>query len=209
MAANYNNSAWFYDRLSKMIYGKALVHSQVCLLQFIPPESRILIAGGGTGWILEEIANIQPSGLTITYIEVAPKMMELSKKRNAGNNEVLFINDVVENVPLPDDFDVVITPFLFDNFTEGNFQKIFAHIHNGLKPGGIWLNTDFRLTGKWWQKVLLRSMFLFFRTLCGIEANKLPDIWNTFERYGCREIEKAPFFGDFILSVVYKKQIRN
>jgi hypothetical protein len=74
-----------------------------------------------------------------------------------------------------------------------------------LKPGGLWLNTDFRLTGKWWQKVMLRSMFLFFRALCEIEANNLPDIWNTFERYHYQEIEKASFFGDFILSVAYRK----
>jgi ubiquinone/menaquinone biosynthesis C-methylase UbiE len=126
MAANYNNSAWFYDHLSKLIYGKALIRSQVYLLKLIPAKSRILIVGGGTGWILEEIAKIHPSGLVITYIEVAPKMVGLSRKRNAGNNEVIFINDAIENVPVRNDFDVIITPFLFDNFTGENFQKIFT-----------------------------------------------------------------------------------
>jgi hypothetical protein len=37
----------------------------------------------------------------------------------------------------------------------------FMHIHHMLKPGGMWLNTDFRLTGKWWQFVMLKSMLLF------------------------------------------------
>lgn len=206
MAANYNNSAWFYDLASKLIYGSALVRAQVYLLQFIPKNSKVLIAGGGTGWILEEIAKIHPSGLKITYAEIAPKMMALSKKRNTGGNEVDFINDAVEDAALPNDHNVVITPFLFDNFREDNFQKIFAHIHGALKPNGLWLNTDFRPTGKLWQKILLGSMFLFFRMVCGIEARKLPGIQAAFDKYGYRKIEQRPFFGYFILSAAYLKR---
>ena len=58
-------------------------------------------------------------------------------------------------------FDVVITPFLFDNFTEQTTQKVFSHINQLLKRNGTWLNVDFQLTGKWWQNILLKSMFLF------------------------------------------------
>jgi len=205
MSANYNNSAWFYDRLSTLVYGKALMQAQLYLLQFIRPESKVLIAGGGTGRVLEEIAKIDPSGLTITYIEIAPKMMTLSRKRNTGNNEVIFINNAVENVDLSTNFDVILTPFLFDNFTEENFRKIFIHIHRCLKPGGSWLNADFQLAGKWWQKMLLQMMMLFFRIVCRIEAKKLPDISKGFTDHGYQVTGQETFFGDFILSTVYQK----
>ncbi|HTI59784.1 class I SAM-dependent methyltransferase [Mucilaginibacter sp.] len=205
MAANYNNSAWFYDKLSRLIYGKSLVKAQVYLLDSIPPGCKILIVGGGTGWILEEIAKVHSAGLKITYVEVAVNMMALSKKRNTANNEVNFINDAVENVSLTAGYDVVITPFLFDNFTEENLQKIFDHIHQSLKPGGVWLNTDFRLTGKWWQRILLKSMILFFRTVCRIEATKLPGIEQCFAKQDYMTIKQKTFFGDFILSTVYKQ----
>jgi len=208
MAANYNNSAWFYDKLSRFIYGNALVKAQVYLLDSIPPGSKILIAGGGTGWILQEIVKIHPVGLSITYVEVAANMMAISRKRNISSNRVDFINDAVENVPLANDHDVVLTPFLFDNFTEESLQKIFGHIHQSLKPGGLWLNTDFRLTGKWWQKILLRSMIVFFRLVCRIEATRLPDIEKCFDRNGYSVIKQRAFFGEFILSTVYQK-IRN
>lgn len=205
MAANYNNSAWFYDRLSRLVYGKALIRSQVYLLPFIPAHSKVLIAGGGTGWILEEIAKIHPSGLEITYVEIAANMMKLSRKRNAGDNQVTFINDAVENISREHDYDVVITPFLFDNFTEQSLQKIFSHIHKNLKPGGTWLNTDFHLTGKWWQRFLLSSMVVFFRITCHIEATKLPDMENCFVNEGYKIIVQKRFFGDFILSTAYQK----
>ncbi|WP_295675156.1 bifunctional 2-polyprenyl-6-hydroxyphenol methylase/3-demethylubiquinol 3-O-methyltransferase UbiG [uncultured Mucilaginibacter sp.] len=205
MPANYNNSAWFYDRLSRLVYGKALIKAQVYLLRFIPPNSNILIVGGGTGWILDEIVNIHPSGLQITYVEIAPKMMALSKKRKAGNNRVIFINEAIEDVRLLPDFDVIITPFLFDNFTEQTFKQVFNHIHSFLKPGGLWLNCDFQLKGKWWQKGLLKSMFLFFRMICDIEASALPDVNNQFNQCGYKAIASQTFFGEFIISQVYKQ----
>jgi len=204
MAANYNNSAWFYDRLSRVVYGRALVNAQVYLLQYIEPNSNILIVGGGTGWILEELSRVYPSGLNITYIEVSAKMTALSKKRNVGGNRVTFINDAIENIVLPADFDVVITPFLFDNFAEQTMQKVFNHINGLLKPTGLWLNTDFQLTGKWWQNGLLKSMFLFFKAWCGIEASKLPGIEKQFEENGYKTIAQKTFFGDFVISKVYR-----
>jgi ubiquinone/menaquinone biosynthesis C-methylase UbiE len=204
MPANYNNSAWFYDQLSRFVYGKALVNAQVYLLQFVPQNTKILIVGGGTGWLLDEITKLHPTGLQITYVEVAESMMVLSKKRNTGGNNMIFINKAIENVSLPADFDVIITPFLFDNFTDANFPAIFAHIAKSIKPAGIWLNTDFQLTGKWWQNVLLKTMFLFFKILCGIEASHLPDIDAQFKKYGFKIIEERTFFEEFVVSRSYR-----
>jgi len=205
MAANYNNSAWFYDALSRMVYGRSLIKAQVWLLQYVPENSNILIVGGGTGWILEELTRIHPNGLTITYVEIATNMVTLSKKRATGNNQVFFINDAVENVVLHTHFDVVITPFLFDNFTEQTAGRVFYHIHKLLKPDGLWLNCDFQLTGRWWQNVLLRSMFIFFRAICNIEASRLPDINKRFGENDYKVVDEKSFFGRFVLSRVYKR----
>lgn len=205
MAANYNNSAWFYDGLSRLVYGRALVNAQVYLLKYIPANSNVLIVGGGTGWILEELTRIHPTGLTITYVEIAPNMMALSKKRDKGGNAVIFINDAIERVALPAGFDVTLTPFLFDNFREETLQKVFAGINALLKPNGLWLNCDFQLTGKWWQRMLLKSMFIFFRLVCGIEATRLPGIWKCFDDGGYRIIEEKMFFGEFVKATVYRR----
>lgn len=205
MPANFNNSAWFYDRLSRVVYGRALINAQRFLLQYIPANANVLIVGGGTGWILEEIAKIHPSGLAITYVEIAEKMMLLSKKQYAGDNQVVFINEAVENADLKTSFDIVITPFLLDNFTEAGLQKIFNSMHRLLRPGGRWLNSSFQLTGKWWQAVLLKSMFLFFRIVCGVEASKLPGIESQFNRRAYRLLKQQTFFNEFVLSTVYEK----
>lgn len=203
--AGYSNVAWFYDSLSRVVYGKVLVEAQVYLLQLIPPNSSILIVGGGTGWILEEITKLQPSGLTITYVEVAEKMMALSRKRDAGNNEVIYITQPIEKLTGLPNFDVIITPFLFDNFSGVTFNQVFAQLHSLLKTNGLWLNTDFQLTGKWWQYVLLKSMLGFFRLMAGIKSKKLPDIDTEFVIRDYNLMDSKSFFGEFIKTSAYRK----
>jgi len=205
MAANYNNSAWFYDSLARLVYGKALVNAQVYLLKHIPSNSKVLIVGGGTGWILDELVRIHPPGLQITYIEIAPNMMALSKKRNVGNNQITFINDAIENADLPADFEIALTPFLLDNFTDENLVKVFNSIAVLLKPNALWLNASFQLTGKWWQRVMLQSMFILFKVICNIEASKLPGIDKCFEEKHFKLVKQESFFGEFIGARVYQK----
>jgi ubiquinone/menaquinone biosynthesis C-methylase UbiE len=204
MPANYDRSASFYDRLSQLVFGDALINAQAYLLPYIPPQARVLIIGGGTGRILEKITAIHPSGLDITYVELSAKMTALSRQRNAGLNDVKFIVDAIENVNLPS-FDVVITPFLFDNYKQQNLSPVFEHIHQMLTVDGVWLYTDFQLTGKWWQSVMLKSMLLFFKLLCGVESWRLPDVSTAFASRGYKIFDEKRFFGDFVVSKAYKR----
>ena len=202
--ANYDNAALFYDALAGLVYGKALKNAQAWLLEYIPAGSSVLVAGGGTGWILEAIAQ-RFSGLQITYVEISQNMMARSKKKNKGSNQVDFINLPIESYTSERRYDVVTTCFLFDNFTQHNCERIFTHINKQLKPGGVWLNADFRLTGKWWQTLLLKAMLTFFRILCGIESRKLPDMEDLFAAAGYTQTAEQSFYGQFIRSTVYRK----
>jgi ubiquinone/menaquinone biosynthesis C-methylase UbiE len=56
MLNNYDRIARIYDKLSRMVFGKSIVRAQQSILPFITTPARMLIVGGGTGWILEEIA---------------------------------------------------------------------------------------------------------------------------------------------------------
>lgn len=207
MASDYSNAAWFYDNLSHVVFGKALIKAQTHFLSAIPAGASVLIAGGGTGKVLESIAAVHPQGLKITYAEIASKMIARARLRDAGQNQVTFINDAVEHVTGREAFDVVITPFLLDSLNPGVFPQVFGHMHQLLKAGGIWLNTDFQLTGPWWQKPLLKSMYFFFRLMGCTDTVSLPQIAGTFREFGYRTAEEHAFFGDFILASVYQKNL--
>lgn len=205
MPSNYDNAAAFYDALSRVVFGKAIVRAQTFLLSFIPVNSSVLVVGGGTGWILEEIARIHPSGLSITYIELSANMIARAKKRSCGNNHVELICGPVEGLSPIQRYDVVITPFLFDSFTEDTLAKVFPGIHSLLKTNGLWLFCDFKANGTRWQRLLLKCMYLFFKMLCRIETTRMPQIEAHFIKYHYRLVSAKNFYGNFIASIVYQK----
>ncbi len=204
---NYDSIAWFYDRLSRLVYGQALVKAQQYLLAAIPANSRVLIVGGGTGWVLEEIAKIHAAGLSITYVDSSPKMIALARERNACGNKVTFIAAAIEAIEPPDVYDVVLTPFLFDNFTDAGMRKVFAYLNNSLEPRGIWLFCDFRKTDVFWQRAMLKVMYLFFRMSCGIEAKELPKTEECFAECGYKVKKHETFVKGFVVSTVYEKGV--
>ena len=208
MSPDFNNVARPYDFISRLVFGNALVDAQVSLLGHIPEKSSILIVGGGTGWILEEISKRHPEGLQIVYVEVSGKMIELSGKRDTRQNNVSFIHKPVEEYESDKLFDVIITPFFFDLFLKSDVTTLFSHIDKSLKTGGSWLYTDFvppKYQTKLWQKVLLKSMYLFFGLLSKVEARSLVDMDNYFE-INYLLVSENWFYGKFIRSNIYIKQ---
>ncbi len=207
MKGNYDNVALFYDLLAHLIFGNAVLHSQIFLINTIPANSTILIIGGGTGRILKEISKRHKQGLQITYVEISGKMMRQSEKRDTGNNKVIFINKSIADVTFYQSFDVVITPFLFDNFSYNTCKTIFDKIDDVLRPEGLWLFADFQQSKKnnLLQKLLMNVMYLFFRLLCKIEAEQLQDMGVLFKEYNYNNIFMQTFFKKFIYSAIYTK----
>ncbi|GAB3920594.1 class I SAM-dependent methyltransferase [Mucilaginibacter myungsuensis] len=206
MASNYDNAAWFYRRLSRLVYGDTLINAQTHFLDHIPLNSRILIAGGGDGELIEALSKLHPSGLHITYVELSTKMMAIAKRKNAANNTVIYLNQPIEDAGLTEPFDVVITAFLLDSLSPIIFDKVFATLDGLLKPESIWLNTDFQLTGKWWQNPLLKSMYYFFRLMGCVDVTELPPIAERFTSMGYVADAERAFFGEFVLASVYKRK---
>lgn len=208
MRNNYDPIAGSYDLLSRLVFGQAEINAQVELLRYIGPGSRILIVGGGTGWILERLAAIHPSGLRITYVESSANMMALTKKRNCGHNEVVLVQLPVEQFVTEERYDAILTGFLFDNFSVDSATQVFHTLHALLKNEGYWLFADFyyhKGKGKLWQSLMLQSMYTSARLVCHVEAKELTDTEPLFTAAGYRQVYSAFHYGRFIKSIAYQK----
>ncbi|MEO6283603.1 MAG: class I SAM-dependent methyltransferase [Dyadobacter sp.] len=208
MTNNYDQVAGSYDMLSRLVFRNSIVHAQQVVLPFLNVPCRLLIVGGGTGWILEELAKIHPSGFVVTYVEISGKMIDLAKKRNAKQNPVSFIHTTIEDFESSEKFDVVMTPFLFDNFGNDKAAAVFAKLDQLLLEGGKWLFVDFYIDKKIngiWQKILLKSMYWFFKIVCRVEASKLPEMEALFRLGEYNVIHKSYHYRGFIQSVAYQK----
>lgn len=209
MINNYDNLARHYDFLSRLVFSKSQVNAQVNQLAFIANNSSILIVGGGTGWILEEIVKIHPKGLKITYVEISSKMIDLSKARNCGNNEVLLINSSIEEFDDEQYFDCILTPFLFDNFSAERCGKVFQKLNFMLNNKGLWLLVDFTAhssRGVWWKKLFLYVMYKFFSVLSHVEAKALVNMIPFFENAEYKIVEERFYYSQFIQAIVFQKQ---
>src|SRR4030095_11660636 len=118
MRNDYNNIAGYYDRLSRLVFQRSIIKAHQYLIDFIADNNKILLVGGGTGWILGEIAKLKRKNISLVYVEKSSKMIELSKKRKHENLAVEFVHSGIEGYTTDEHFDVVLTPFLFDNFIE-------------------------------------------------------------------------------------------
>ncbi len=208
MTNNYDSAAWFYDAFSKLIFGNAIKNIQTALLPHIPPNAKILVVGGGTGWILDEIHKVHSSGLEITYVEISSKMLNLAKKRRKADNVVHFVNKPIENYKEATQYDIIFTAFLFDNFGPNKIESNFLLLHNYLKSGGLWLFADFHIgkTGsQYWQKTMLKCMLTFFRILCNVEAKSLIWVVPTFDKNTYKLLNTYSQLRQFMIAFVYQK----
>lgn len=189
-----------YDQLAQFVFGKSIIDSQACFLEAIPPHARVLILGGGTGWLLKKLEACNPS-CTIWYVENSFGMMKKARLHQV-KNLVHFIEGTEETIPHDLKFDVVITNFYLDLFSDESLQCVIDRINTHVTPSSSWLVSEF-VCRAWWHRWLLKVMYLFFRNVCNIEANQLPKWQAQLDNKGWKEVSARPFYRGFIQSSVW------
>ncbi|PWJ42499.1 class I SAM-dependent methyltransferase [Sediminitomix flava] len=209
MLNEYDRIAFIYDKLVSLVFGKSIHKAQVAFLDKLEDGDKVLIVGGGTGWILEEIfKRIKPSKLI--YVEASSEMIKLSEQRNVSklNHEYIeFIHSdsllFASNVQ----FDVIITNFFLDLFTNEELQGWKSQILNLLKPRGFWFVSDFQLVysslDSYWQRVFSLFMHRFFKLFTSLRRNQFPNWESLFDDVNLQIIASQSFFRGMIFSKVY------
>ncbi|MEQ1586808.1 MAG: class I SAM-dependent methyltransferase [Cyclobacteriaceae bacterium] len=200
MAAGFDRLAPVYDALARIVIGNGIRKSQLHFLNHLTAKNKLLILGGGTGWILPFILKTNPA-LQIDYIDVSPKMIALAKGR-VKDSRVRFIVGTEENIP-DTDYDCVITNFYLDLFDDAKLESVVLRIKNSLQPGACWIATDF-ISEKFWHKSLLTVTYQFFRVTTGLQTLKLPFWEQELHKAGGTQLETKDYSGGFIKSTVLR-----
>jgi len=201
----FNKIAFIYDRLAGIVFGESIKNSQRYFIDRIPAEAKILILGGGTGWLLAEILMARPAR-EIWYVEASSKMIEKSKGKIPAGSNVYFIHGTENNIPPDILFDVVITNFYVDLFTDKTLPVVVTKIISTLHEKSFLLVTDFVDGGKWWHKAMLKIMYTFFRFTSGIQGNKLPNWNDVFQQHHLKKQASKLFYSGFIEAGILVKQ---
>jgi tRNA (cmo5U34)-methyltransferase len=203
----FDRLAPFYDDLAGLVFGQQMIDAQTCYLNAIPTHSKVLMLGGGTGWILQELLKIN-STLEVWYIDSSPKMLELASQRLNGNNQVQFILGTEANIPQGIDFDVLITHFFLDQFSDLELSTIINHLTKLMRPEVKWLVADFVPSPKTQHQILSWMMHTFFRWSVNHPNKSLVNWENAMAANGWTFQSQQYFFQDFMKSGIMK-QINN
>jgi ubiquinone/menaquinone biosynthesis C-methylase UbiE len=210
MSESLNRFDWIaphYDAVSRLVFGKAILNSQAWALKRIPPDSAVLVLGGGSGAILPLLNEVSPP-CSIWYVEASSVMLARAGatvgKNSKGN--IVFIHGTETAIPEVK-FDAIITNFLLDLYPDADIRKISDILGERLKNGGLWLVSDFIDGGKWWHRMMLWLMYRFFVLTCRIKASRLPNWEKQVRSTGMTEVAFRTFYSGFIKSGIYVKQV--
>ncbi|MEM8901693.1 MAG: class I SAM-dependent methyltransferase [Bacteroidota bacterium] len=208
----FDHIAFIYDWLAKLVYGEGILRAATLGFDEVRQEDRMLILGGGTGKILTFLADgYFPK--EIVYIEPSAKMMAKAQKVWASLDvpstvSIKWILGTDRYLEGKQEYEILLTPFVLDLFPEAELRKIFLRLHKSLKQGGSWLYADFFLKNDnyhFLRKGLLGFMYLFFKLICGVENDKLPETDKLFEKYGYIKRRRKEFSSAMIEGIVYQK----
>ena len=118
MDNGFDKLAPYYDRLTRLVYGKSIKDSQEQFLSQVRFGSSVLIVGGGTGKILKKLFAIP--GIAITYVDASEEMINRAKDQVYNSECSTFIHTKISEFNADDQFDYIITPFFLDLFNGGH-----------------------------------------------------------------------------------------
>ena len=208
-AADFGPVARVYDALAGLAFGGALRRAQrATLAAGLPPgpAPRVLVLGGGAGWVLGEIWRQRPQA-QVLYVEVSAAMLARTRARlrrhPAPTGAAVELRQGTEAALRPgEQFDAIVTFFVLDCFTEAALPGALARLHAARAPGAPWLVTDFRPAQRGWRRWLLRAMYWFFGVTVGLRAQQLPPWSEGLAALGLRPGWKMHFFGEAIAGLV-------
>jgi ubiquinone/menaquinone biosynthesis C-methylase UbiE len=193
----FDRIARVYDFLARLVFGKAIIHSQIYFFDELNSCRQILILGGGTGWILKHLNNVSAK---IDYVDESPAMVSIAKKKYADNQNINFIVGTIDNI-LINKYDGVITNFFLDLFDDATLLLNVNKINRVLIPGAKWIVTDF-VSNKLWQRLMLWLMYRFFNLITGIKTKLLPN-WERFMNKTCKPKKCKFYYFNFIKANLY------
>ena len=204
----FDRVAWCYDALAGLVFGTALKRAQRAALAGLPGGApRVLILGGGTGWVLTEVLRRRP-GARVLYLEASPKMLARARARLCREcphaaPQVEFRHGTQATLGPTEAFDALVTFFVLDCIALPELPAALARLRASQRPGAPWLLADFRPARGGWRRLLLVLMYGFFRLTTGLRARALADLREALAGLGLRPARAETFFGGAVEAVIF------
>ncbi len=208
---NCDRIARWYQFLEYLAFGRALQRRRVEYLELVGDARSILILGDGDGRFTAEYVTRNPAAL-VESVDLSKRMLELAAARVA-HYKVRFRLGDARTIELEGKYDLVVTHFFLDCFTEEELGDLMARVSNCCVPDARWLVSEFRLPDNGFRRLaaraLIRVMYFFFWAITGLEVTRLPDYSPLLTLNGFRIASRHVATGGLLVSELWSYSERN
>ena len=217
--AGYDGIAPVYRAMEIAAFGTALRRLRECHIDRFTESRNALVLGDGDGRFVEVFAMHNPE-CRITSIDSSPAMVRLARHRvrrstrlqgsDAGGRIRWIVADATRMEFSADTYDLVVTQFFLDNFTQSTVDALIPAVATSVTVGGHWLYSDFATPNParpwvWRNRIWLYTLYRFFRVCCGIEANMLANAKGAIHAAGMRPISEIRMLHGLLESAAFRK----
>jgi hypothetical protein len=180
---NCDAIAPFYEQVEHLCFGRRLEQARLSFLSETQTARRALICGGGDGRFLAQLLRTNPQ-VTVDFVDLSSTMIWIAKNRlhreaPSDFQRVTFHHgDIRSFTPLAGHYDLLVTHFFLDCFSDGELRAVIAKISSWATPHAMWIVSDFRESqgriGQLWTKGITRCLYAAFRLTTGLRVTRLP-----------------------------------
>lgn len=175
------------------------------MLKGLKPNQKVLVLGGGTGELLEELSRLNIP-LEVEYVELSLNMLHKSEKRSVGDQlNINFIHQSFLEFTPSEKYDVIIANFFLDVFDENDLRIAIDKIQGLVKEEGKLIVTDFQKESiSMYHQIVLWLMHRFFGMFSKLPNKTVLPIKRRLVEGGFVIVEAKEFLSGFVFSNVYR-----
>ncbi len=180
---NCDSLAPHYEMLEHLSFGMRLEQMRFAFLGQMTASQRAIVCGGGDGRFLARLLHLNPA-VQVDFVDLSPRMIDLAERRLAGlgheaRARVRFhVGDIREFAPPVEGYDLIVTHFFLDCFSDPELAIVVASLASWAAPGATWIVSDFRESegaiGRIWTRGVTRLLYAAFRWTTGLRVTRLP-----------------------------------
>ena len=186
---NCDPLARWYRWLEYAGFGRALERRREHFLPDLRDVRRALVLGDGDGRFLAAFLRANPT-VEVDAVDNSARMLALAERRVGGNSaRVRFHHaDAREWSPPHADYDLIVTHFFLDCFTDAELVPLVARLASGAPDRARWVVSEFRQPAggfaAWRARCWIGGLYAFFRVMTGLRVRRLPDHGAVLQAHG-------------------------
>jgi ubiquinone/menaquinone biosynthesis C-methylase UbiE len=206
---NFDRVAHIYRWGEYLALGPLLQRVRTHFLAELDDRHNALVIGDGDGRFLATLLR-RNSRLQAHAVDTSSAMLNLLSQRCGFARQRLHrVNGSLLNLTPRPETDLVVTHFVLDCFTQPQVDRAAERIASGLRPGALWLVSDFGIPNspllRPFAAAYIRALYFVFRLLTGLRVTQLPDPQAALRRAGFTLRQRHAWCNGFLYTELWQR----